>query len=136
MTFITVSKGDNMKTLLLIMAMTLLGGCNALEKLTGQEKSESHKDPIIQDFHGQVTGPSPIIITETPNQQTFVLEVFACTNGCVQVDLLAYSIPVYDSVQPSVTSPYAHWNYVYPMLQVTFENYTPSDTVRYMLRSK
>ena len=123
-------------SLILLCLLPLLGGCNALEKLTG--KDDTHNNPTIstvEDFSGTVTGPSPILLTKTPNNQTYILEVFACTNGCVDVDFPAYSIPSYKTVQ-STTAPYALWSYAYPNLLVSLENYTSTDTVNYLLRSR
>jgi hypothetical protein len=122
-----------MKTIMMVLALTLLGGCNALEKITGQENSEDHHDPVIQEFSGIRNGPSPIILSETSYTQVRLLEVFVCTNACVQTALPAYSIPVYDSIQTGISTPYAYWNYAYPNLQVVFQNYTGSDVLQYVV---
>jgi hypothetical protein len=124
------------KMLTFILALSFLGGCNAVDKLTGKDSHESNPTvSTVEDFSGTVTGPSPILLAKIPNNQTYVLEVFACTNGCVDVDFPAYQIPVYTTSQ-STTAPYAIWSYAYPTLQVSLENYTSTDTVNYLLRSR
>jgi len=124
-----------MKRAIMIMALFALGGCNAVNKLTGQESKPEHHDPVVQDFFGITYGPSPITVIETPNAATASLEVFVCTNACVKTDLSAYLIPVYESIQSGIVTPYAMWSYNAPNLQVVFQNYAGSDTVQYIIRS-
>lgn len=125
-----------MNKLILMVALFTLGGCNAVNKLTGNVSEEHHNTATSQDFFGIVNGPSPMAINETPNAATTNLVAFVCTNACVKTDLPAYEIPVYESAQPGITTPYAIWNYTSPNLQVVFENYIGSDTVQYVIRSQ
>lgn len=122
---------------MLALSLLSLGGCNAVNKLTGQDQHHDTPAPDHVDFFGNVPSPGPVYIDVTPTHATASIEAFVCTNACIETALQPYSIPVYTSEQPGLTTPYAMWYYAAPDLHVVLQNYGPSpDRIQYVIRSR
>jgi hypothetical protein len=122
--------------ILLVAVLSLSIGCHSkfADRLVGNPEPKPDLNAWVQDFTGSAA-PTEISLNLEPQNPTTSIQAAFCINSsghCIVVapngnfdttieDPRAF-VPVYAQIQPSLTTPYAYWNFTSPNLQVVFKN--------------